>query len=773
MSIDPRRLRPGELVKLLNSTRLGEVTTERQLHRHRTRAGFRVTAEGDTGRVDLYRYVAWLVAIRHDQAAGSEGETGVRSAYEAHKESVRKRDKLLSVSGRDIGVLPAVVDPKRRARAERDFRFFCETYFPRTFGLKWSPDHLRVIAKIERAVLLGELFAIAMPRGSGKSSLCEVAGIWALIFGHCEFAALIGADEGHAESMLDSIKTEFETNDGLFEDFPEICVPIRALGGINQRAAGQLYKGKQTRIGWKNDEIVLPTIEGSKASGAVMRVAGLTGAIRGMKHKRADGVSIRPSLAIIDDPQTDESARSPTQCADRERILSGAILGLAGPGKKIAGLMTLTVVRGDDMADRMLDRDKHPHWQGERTKMVYAWPENEDLWDKYGVLLNEGLKANRGIGEATAFYRRHKAKMDEGAEVAWAERYNPDELSAVQHAMNLRLRDERSFFAEYQNEPLPENPENAVITLSASQVAEKINGFERGVIPDGAVHLTAFIDCGDKVLHWCVAAWASDFTGWVIDHGMYPDQGGAAVTSTRKVVRTLEDESKGASSEAAVYAGLMKLTDKLLGREWKRAAGGTQRIERCLIDSGWIGDTVRAACQASPHAAVLMASRGRFFGPAQVPMEDFPKRPGEIIGHRWHIPTPARGRSGRTIAYDSNYWKSFINSRLASRPAEIGSLSLFGRKPAVHTAFAEQVCGEFATRTTGQGRTVDIWQPRPGRENHWLDTLVGCAVAASRSGAALPGLTMNVAHRKRIKLSDLRGRPKDRNHTKDALPWTG
>ena len=42
MAIDPRQLKPGELARLLNSTPLGEVISERQLHRHRTRAGFRV-----------------------------------------------------------------------------------------------------------------------------------------------------------------------------------------------------------------------------------------------------------------------------------------------------------------------------------------------------------------------------------------------------------------------------------------------------------------------------------------------------------------------------------------------------------------------------------------------------------------------------------------------------------------------------------------------------------------------------------------------------------
>ena len=47
MAIDPRKLKPGELARLLNSTPLGEVISERQLHRHRTRAGFRVAADGD------------------------------------------------------------------------------------------------------------------------------------------------------------------------------------------------------------------------------------------------------------------------------------------------------------------------------------------------------------------------------------------------------------------------------------------------------------------------------------------------------------------------------------------------------------------------------------------------------------------------------------------------------------------------------------------------------------------------------------------------------
>jgi len=59
---DPRKLRPGELCRLLNSSPLGEVINEGQLRRHRTGAGLRV---GDGRYVDLIRYAAWLVQNRH------------------------------------------------------------------------------------------------------------------------------------------------------------------------------------------------------------------------------------------------------------------------------------------------------------------------------------------------------------------------------------------------------------------------------------------------------------------------------------------------------------------------------------------------------------------------------------------------------------------------------------------------------------------------------------------------------------------------------------
>ena len=228
-------------------------------------------------------------------------------------------------------------------------------------------------------------------------------------------------------------------------------------------------------------------------------------------------------LVVLDDPQTDESARSLSQCANREAILAGAVLGLAGPGKKISGIMPCTVIRPGDMADNILNRDLHPEWNGERTRMVNAFPTNETLWQRYAEIRAEGLRAGDGGAAGTEFYRQNREAMDAGADVSWKERFNHDELSAIQHAMNLKLQDEAAFFAEYQNEPLPEETVGAD-QLTADQVAAKINNLPRRRVPIAGNHLTAFIDVQGKLLFYVVAAWEDDFTGYVVDYGTYPDQ---------------------------------------------------------------------------------------------------------------------------------------------------------------------------------------------------------------------------------------------------------
>ena len=69
--------------------------------------------------------------------------------------------------------------------------------------------------------------------------------------------------------------------------------------------------------------------------------------------------------------------------------------------------MPCTVIRPGDMADSILDRDRHPEWNGERTRMVDSFPTNETLWERYAEIRSEGLRAGDGGEAGTDFYRQN------------------------------------------------------------------------------------------------------------------------------------------------------------------------------------------------------------------------------------------------------------------------------------------------------------------------------------------------------------------------------
>jgi hypothetical protein len=652
------------------------------------------------------------------------------AAYEREKQRVSAARRSVSAKGREIGDLPPVKDAKRRASCARDFRLFCETYLAESFPLAWSPDHLTAIAKIEAAVLRGELFAFAMPRGSGKTTLCEAACLWAMLYGHRPFIVLVGADQTIASAMADSLKAQIENNDTLLEDFPEACYPVRCLDRIAQRAKGQTYQGKPTEIDWAADQVTLPFIKGSPSAGACVRVAGITGRIRGLKHTRPDGKTIRPSLVLIDDPQTDESASSPSQCQTRERILSGAILGLAGPGAKIAGLCTITVIRPDDLADRLLDRARHPAWQGERTKLVYEWPAAEDLWLEYGELRRSGQRNGTGTAEADAFYAARQAEMDAGARVAWPERRNEDELSAIQHAWNLRIdRGEAAFWAEYQNQPIAEDV--ASDKLDKRGLALRATPLAKGIVPANHHQLTAFVDVQDRVLFWLVASWSEQFGGHVVQYGVYPDQG-VSFFEAGSAKRTLAKAANGAGFEASLTAGLDKVTQMLLSKDWKREDGTAMRVGQVLIDANWgkSTQTVRTFVKRSPHASLLLPSHGRGIGASSPALTDKGKARGDRIGLNWRI---GQVNGQRSVTYDTNYWKSFVAARLRLASGDPEAIMFCAGE---HDLLFEHLTNEYPVRTeSSRGRVVDEWKLSGTRfENHWWDCLVGAACAASIAG---------------------------------------
>lgn len=682
--------------------------------------------------------------------------------YRQHSARTASVQAAQSRAGRDIGEIRPIENIERRQKCRDNPELFCLTYNPAAFPLPFSQDHRDAIARIRESVTQGALYAFAMDRGKGKTTLCRMLSLWAISYALCRYLFLIGANATKAEDNLSAIKTFMRFLPLYRADFPEISQAVEHLAGIAQKATGQLCCEQPTMIEWSADRIILPTVpmpanwpkvwrlrdDGmAPTSGSVIGTSGLTGdGIRGSLLTLTTGEELRPDFVLLDDPQSAESAGSTTQNTTRTQLVSADVLGMAGPGKSIAAVMPCTVICPGDMADRILDRKLNPVWRGERRGILKSMPKNMEAWEKYFEVYVKCIeKEPPDYDAANSFYCAHRAELDEGAEASWAERKLPQEVSAIQSAMHLYHRNVFAFWSEYMNRPLLK----AVGTgqqLQADKILGRVNGLEKETVPLNGSILTAGWDVGQNLLWYVVAAWEpATFTGSIISWGAWPEQDQSYFTNS-DAKRTLQMHYPGTDLEAAIQAGLTDLSLSLLGREWKNEAGTPLKISMQLVDSRFKPDAVTEFCRRSPYAAILLPSMGKYIGAkSQKQWHQFEKGPGERLGHHWSIgPVANSKRAVRIASVDVNYWKSKIAEKMSMPAKNKGAISLWGTGGEDHRLFADHCCAEYFADMKNEttGRTVREWSERPDRkdQNHLWDCLVYAIAAASIQGAVLPAV---------------------------------
>lgn len=508
-----------------------------------------------------------------------------RRAYRSKGQDLREtslqanREALASI--RDIAPLPNNVDWARRLACKRDLGLFCKTYLPRTFELSWSKNHLACIEKIEIVFLQGGKFALAMPRGEGKTALCRAAMIWGTAYGHRLFPFMIGSAQPKAVATLEYIKAAWYGSVELRQDFPEIAHPVFKLENRWHLARGQIFHGQSTYIEWGTDSVRYPILllsreeaqtyldhdsdflihlpeipqnpDGTggrpelwmpKTAGLTINTSGVDGSIRGEAGVHPIILTQpRPDVVLIDDVQKDNKVDSSLSCDKLKLLIDGAIGLLSGPTESIAAIMPCTVMREGDVADTFVDPEKRPEWRGERHARVISWPAgitDEKItldssagrcWTEYDRLRRVSLKQFKDIRLATAYYIENREVMDAGFVCSWPERFDKTkcdrpwgtvEISAQQSCMNLRLEiGSVVFMAECQNKgrkPLGEG----VVLVKKEQLAEKTTSLQRRVCPIDTKSLVVHIDVQNEILYWAAFACAPDFTGSFVDYGTFP-----------------------------------------------------------------------------------------------------------------------------------------------------------------------------------------------------------------------------------------------------------
>ena len=340
-----------------------------------------------------------------------------------------KRNKIDS---RDVYEVMKSLITVRRTMYRDDFSKFRTCYFPHYHK---SEDG---IFQAETSGLLtglianrGTKIAIAAPREHGKSTLVSLEYIlYSICHKREEFIVIISHTADQAAGFLENIKNELVSNQRLILDFPEVC-EIGAKPGPPR---------------WTKTEVIT-------RNGVKILALGTGQQIRGRRNRQ-----YRPSLIVLDDIESDESARNPEGYDKLEQWLTKSVLKAGSSDTNV--VFVGTIHHYHSLLAKATSPDHFPGWTKKIYKAVRSWSIHPELWEKWTLIFNNRESYGNGSGPKAAleFFQTNKEKMLEGTKVLWPA------LKDYYHLMVKREEEGRpSFDSEFQNEPI--NPADCYFNI--------------------------------------------------------------------------------------------------------------------------------------------------------------------------------------------------------------------------------------------------------------------------------------------------------------------
>lgn len=257
----------------------------------------------------------------------------------------------------------------------------------------------------------GRRDVIIGPRGSAKSThAAECFPLYCICEKLEQYILLISDTSDQANKHLDVIREELSSNEKIAERYPDV-----------------FGEGPE----WNNNAI-------ETRSGVAVEALGSGKKIRGRRFK-----NFRPSLIILDDPEGDEAAFSPTI---REHRRNWFLKGVTKAGEPKTNILVIgSKIHAECLVAHLA---VSPGWREHNYKSIINWPENMDLWSEWENILQDS-RFKDPIAEAQKYYESHKEEMLKGSKVLWPERFPLIEL------MTVRASDGHAAFEqEHQNNPI-------------------------------------------------------------------------------------------------------------------------------------------------------------------------------------------------------------------------------------------------------------------------------------------------------------------------------
>ena len=249
------------------------------------------------------------------------------------------------------------------------------------------------------------------PRGAAKSTLGTLCfPLRAAVEGVQPYIWIVSDTLTQAQTHLENLKTELETNRHLAEHYPQAC-----------------GRGKR----WRAASIQL-------RNGVEIEAFGTGQSLRGRRRREH-----RPTLIVCDDLQNDGHIASAAQRETSRQWFHGALLKAGTSDTCVLNLAT--ALHRDALAMQL---HRTPGWTSALFRAIETWPTAMPLWDEW-----EKLYVNRdsatAADEARVFYEARRGAMHAGAELLWPEE---DDLYLL---MRLRAEEGRTAFErEKQNSPI-------------------------------------------------------------------------------------------------------------------------------------------------------------------------------------------------------------------------------------------------------------------------------------------------------------------------------
>jgi len=652
------------------------------------------------------------------------------------KEYDRERKAKQRASGREL-YLPVPKNIERRLACLEDPELLLTTYFKETYFEAFTEDRRDMLRSIWRAAKYGGDQAIAAPRGEGKTTLAMDGAFCLMLAGLTFFPVIIGKNQDSSSDELRALRERIMSSESFVEDFPEIGVPLQAVGPstanarlqtVNKQFIGMYLGVKHFAFPKVTDEQLPHWPDGLKsvARGQVMGAVGIDGRIRGFKFK-----SHRPTLAVIDDIEDKYSANSDDQIEKNETTIEEDIGGMGSSAERIARVYLCTTLNRKCNAFRYTDPSIKRSFNGRRYRKMIKRPDRMDLVQQYVDMRKNRKSDDPDAREAFRFWRDNRETIEAGCVVSnpnsYSKKIHADgeqiEISTC-HAYFNKVADfgEKAVATEVDNDP-PETAGPQGNGITAELIANRISGLSRRQLPMNTTALTAAIDLGKYKCHWVVTGWWAGAGGVVVDYGV------AEVSGTDKSINN-------EASEPMIYKALLNWRDELLNKNYTDASGTIRRVDFCMIDSGTFTNAAYEFCRQV---------RG-IFHPSKGINPYHPKKQSTancLASANLHA---QRFTSQDIWLYelDTNHWKQWTHERFLTptfdennmlRP---GSLSIYQPEGSQkHLSYAQHIAAEELLTEFVDGKGVKTAWNVKNENNHWLDATYMAAAASEACGVKL------------------------------------